>query len=88
VRPSAKAAMDVVFEVEQRKRSRRSWIIWLAVLLASLIALYLFNHDLIAGWPGQALAIAGIIGVILFLAYLSTRWYGRSTSSFRWWWLR
>ena len=88
IRPSSKAAMDVAFEVEQRKRSTRSWIVWLSVLAASLVALYLFNHDLISGWPGQGLAIAGIIGVFLFLAYLSTKWYGQSPSSFRWWWWR
>ena len=88
VGPSAKAATDALFEAEQRKRSRRSWIVWLSVLVASLVALYLFNHDFISGWLGQGFAIAGIVGVFLFLAYLSTKWYGHSTSSFRWWWWR
>jgi hypothetical protein len=33
-------------------------------------------------------AIVGIVGVFLFLAFLSTKAYGFAASSFRWWWMR
>jgi hypothetical protein len=86
--PHNKAVIDHLLAAQERKRSQRGWIVWLTVLAVSLGCLYLFNHGLVSGRVGTALAIAGIIGVLLFLVFLSTKPFGRSDSSIRWWWLR
>lgn len=86
--PHQKAMVDALVEQEARKRSGRRWVLWLAVLGLSLMSLYAFNHGWISGWVGNAAAIAGILGVFLFLAFLSTLSFGGGSSSFRWWWLR
>ena len=86
--PHNKAVLDYLADHQERRRSRRSWIIWLVIAASSLGALYVFNHGYVSGWLGNTLAIAGIIGVLLFFAFLSTKPYGRSDSSFRWWWFR
>jgi hypothetical protein len=86
--PHNKATTEYFAEAAERKRSRRGWVIWLFVLGISLLFLYLFNHGLVSGAFGIALAIAGIIGVFLFLAFLSTKPFGHSDFSWRWWWFR
>jgi hypothetical protein len=86
--PRQKAMVDALIDAQERKRSSRRWGIWLAVLGASLASLYAFNHGFITGWFGNIVAITGIIGVFLFLAFLSTLPFGRGESSFKWWWLR
>jgi hypothetical protein len=86
--PHNKAVIDALVDAEQRQRTRRGWIIWLVVLALSLTSLYLFNHDLVSGWIGTALAIGGVVGILLFLVFLSTKPFGHSDSSYRWWWLR
>lgn len=88
VPPHAKAALDVLFEAEQRKRTRRRWLVWISALFLSLSVLVLFNHGVISGPLGSAFAVGGIVGVFLFLAFLSTKVFGRSNSSVRWWWIR
>jgi hypothetical protein len=86
--PRQKAMIDALVEQQERKRSGRRWILWLSVLSSSLASLYAFNHGLITGWFGNIVAIAGVAGVFLFLAFLSTLPFGRGDSSFSWWWLR
>jgi len=83
--PRQKDMVDRLYEVERRKRSRKAWVIWLSVLAISLAILYGFNHGLISGWFGNWLAFAAIVGVILFLAFLSTKPFGRGDASFPWW---
>jgi hypothetical protein len=86
--PHSKAVIDYLVDQEQRKRSWRGWVIFLGILGTSLALLYLFNHGFVSGWIGNVFAIAGIIGVFLFLAFLSTKAFGHSDFSSRWWWLR
>ena len=86
--PRDKAFVDHVVERDERRRSTRSWVIWLCILAVSYGLLYLFNHDYVSGWFGNVLAIAGIVGVFLFLAFLSTKPFGHGDSSIRWWWFR
>jgi phosphate/sulfate permease len=88
IEPHHKAYVDMLADAEQRKRSRHSWIVWLSLLGISLACLYAFNHGFITGAVGTAVAIVGIVGVFLFLAFLSTKAYGFAASSFRWWWMR
>jgi hypothetical protein len=87
IKPHHKAMMDVLLDGQRRKRSRRAWLVWLTILVLSLLALYLFNHDIVSGAIGSALAIAGVVGIFGFLIFLSTKPFGRSDSSFRWWWM-
>ena len=86
--PHQKAYVDMLADGEQRKRSRRSWVVWVGILAVSLASLYAFNHGFITGAIGNAVAIGGIVGVFLFLAFLSAKAYGRAAASFRWWWMR
>ena len=86
--PKQKAMVDALVDAQERKRSGRRWVTWLAVFGVSMAILYAFNHEFITGWFGNILAIAGIVGVFLFLAFLSTLPFGSGASSFRWWWLR
>lgn len=86
--PHDKAMIDNFVETEERGESRRGWAIALAVLGASLLFLYLFNSGLASGWLGNTLGIIGVLGVLLFLAFLSTKPFGHSDTSSRWWWLR
>jgi hypothetical protein len=84
--PRDKALIDFVVDEDQRKSSRRGWKIWLPELVLSLICLYAFNHDFVSGWFGTVLGVGGAIGVFLFLAFPSTKPFGHSDFSFRWWW--
>jgi len=84
--PKNKAMVDGLVDAEERKRSRRRWLTWLTVLGLSLAVLYAFNHGLISGMVGNVLAVAGIVGVFLFLVFLSTKPFGRGDTSIRWWW--
>jgi len=86
--PHDKSTIDYMVDNQERKRSRRVWIAWLIILSVSLGCMYLFNHDLVSGWFGVTIGIAGAVGAFLFLVFLSTKPYGHSDSSFRWWWLR
>src|SRR5256885_17187431 len=88
VDPHDKAMIDVLIDAGARKRSRRAWRIWLLVLGLSLTSLYLFNHGFVSGWFGMTLAVGGVLGVLLFLAFLSTTPFGHGDSSLRWWWMR
>jgi hypothetical protein len=83
--PRDKAFIDFVVDEEQRKSSRRGWKIWLVVLGLSLTCLVLYNQNFVTGWFGMALAGGGALGVLLFLAFLSTKPFGHSDYSF-WWW--
>ncbi len=86
--PHNKAVLDYMVDKQEHRRARRSWVVWLVILASSLGALYLFNHGYVSGWLGNTFAIAGVVGVFLFLAFLSTKPFGHSDSSFRWWWFR
>ena len=86
--PHDKAILDYFADIRERRRSRRAWVAWIAVLAASLFCLFLFNHGFVDGWFGALLGLGGVLGVFLFLAFLSTKAYGRGESSFRWWWMR
>ena len=81
--------IDYLVNEQDRRRSRRTWVIVMMVLAVSLGALYLFNHGYVSGWLGITIAIAGIAGVFAFLIFLSTKPYGHSDFSFSWrslWW--
>ena len=86
--PHDKAMIDNLVEAEGRAKSRSGWTTALIVLGISLVLLYLFNSGLVSGWVGITLAIAGVFGVFVFLVFLSTKPYGHSDTSSRWWWLR
>ena len=86
--PHQKTYVDMLADAEAQERSRRSWIIWLAIFCVSMACIYAFNHDYITGRLGSVLALASVIGVGLFVIFLSTKAFGRSSSSFRWWWMR
>ena len=74
--PHNKEIMEYLADTEGRKKSRRGWVIWLIVCAVSYLFLYLFNHGLVSGLLGTVLAIAGVIGVLLFIAFLSTKAFG------------
>jgi hypothetical protein len=86
--PRQKDMIDALVDAQERKRAGRQWVTWLTVLAVSLAGLYAFNHGFVSGWLGNTLAIVGIVGIFLFLAFLSTLPFGRGDSSFKWWWLR
>lgn len=86
--PHQKAYVDMLADSQERKRSRRSWVVWVVILAIGLACLYAFNHGFVTGAAGNAVAIVGIVGVFLFLAFLSTKAYGVAAASFRWWWMR
>ena len=84
--PKDKQVIDIVVDDESNRKSVRSWIVWIIVLVISLCALYLVNHDYVTGILGKTLAVSGILGVFLFIAFLSTKPFGRSNSSIFWRW--
>jgi hypothetical protein len=86
--PHAKSTIDYIIDQQERRASRRAWIVWLIILGVSLCCMYLFIHDVVSGWLGITIGIAGAVGAFLFLMFLSTKPYGHSDFSFRWWWLR
>lgn len=81
--------MDALFDAQSRERSSRSWRFWLSVAALSGLSLYFVTVEALNSWVRLGLAIAGGIGLLAFLVYLSTKPYGRSDSSAafgRWWW--
>ena len=86
--PYNKGVIDYLVTKQEQKRSRRAWIVFVLILGVSLTLLYLFNHGVVSGVLGNILALVGIAGVVLFLGFLSTKPFGHSDTSFRWWWFR
>lgn len=76
-----KTMIDAFVDVSERDRSRRSWYWWLAVCLTSLGALWLVRYDFLPNAVRLGLAIAGGIGFLGFLLFLSTKRFGRSDYS-------
>jgi hypothetical protein len=84
--PRDRAFIDSLVDEEQRKSSRRGWRFWIIELALSVACLVAFKFGLLTGWFGLVLAGGGALGVLLFLAFLSTKPFGHSDFSFRWWW--
>ena len=88
VDPHDKSILDYQVDKLEAKRTWRGWILWLTILVVSLCALFLFNNEFVTGWLGLTFAIGGVLGVFLFLAFLSTKPFGHGDSTARWWWMR
>lgn len=83
--PHDKAMIDNVVDVQERSKSRRDWVIALVTLGVSLLFLHMVNSDSVSGWLADAFAVLGVLGILVFLAFLSTKPFGRSDYSWRWW---
>jgi hypothetical protein len=84
--PKNKAMIDAYLEVEGRYRSRKAWQFWLFVAATSIAALYLVRYEWLPQVVRLGLAIVGGIGLLLFLAFLSTKPFGRGYYAGPSWW--
>jgi hypothetical protein len=84
--PKNKAMIDAYIDVVERDRSKRAWQFWLFVAAASVAGLYLVRFEWLHQYVRLALAIVGVIGLLLFLAFLSTKPFGRAYYAGPSWW--
>jgi hypothetical protein len=84
--PKNKAMIDAYLDVRDRDRSRRAWQFWLFVAAVSTGALWLVRYDWIPQYFRLSLVIVGGIGLLLFLAFLSTKPFGRGYYAGPSWW--
>ena len=85
--PKTKAMIDALVEVSERERSRRAWSFWLFIAAVSLAALWTVRYEVIPDVIRLALAVIGGVGLLLFLAFLSTKPFGRGYyAGPAWWW--
>jgi hypothetical protein len=84
--PKNKAIIDAYLDVRDRDRSRRAWQFWLFVAAVSIGALWLVRYDWLPQYFRLSLAIVGGIGLLFFLAFLSTRPFGRGYYAGPSWW--
>ena len=78
--------IDAYLEVRDRDRSRRAWQFWLLVAAVSIGALWLVRYEWIPQYVRLGFAIVGGIGLLLFLAFLSTKSLGRDFYAGPSWW--
>lgn len=78
--------IDALIDADERRRDRRGWSFWLTVLALSLAAGWACRYDAIPGSIRIALAVLGAIGALLFLAFLSTKPFGRGFYNGPEWW--
>ncbi len=85
--PKDKAMIDALVESRERERSRRAWSFWLCVGAASFAALWCVRYEFIPFAVRVALVAVGGLGMLLFLAFLSTKPFGRGYyAGPAWWW--
>jgi hypothetical protein len=71
----------------EREKSRRAWRFWFVVAAVSIAAMYLVRYDSLPGLLRIALAAVGGLGFLLFLAFLSTKPFGRNYYAGPSWWI-
>ena len=87
VDPESKMMIDALVDVSDRERSRRAWSFWLTVAGVSLLALWCVRYDFLPNIVRLGLAVVGGVGLLLFLAFLSTKPFGRGFyAGPAWWW--
>jgi hypothetical protein len=85
--PRDAAHLDAMIDSTRRKKSRRTWPVWLIVAVTSLGLILLAQFDSIHLYLRATMAVTGLVGLLLFLVFLSTKPYGRGNSSGFWgWW--
>jgi hypothetical protein len=82
--PRDKARLDTLLDSTQRARSRRAWRIWIVIVLASVASIGLARADFVPSMLRYVMVAAGLLGLLGFVVFLSTKPYGRWDSSF-WW---
>lgn len=87
VDPKAKLALDALIEADERRRDRRAWSFWVTIGVASICAGWISRIESLPGVIQIGLLAFGGIGAILFLAFLSTKPFGRNFyNGPEWWW--
>lgn len=84
INPRDKLMLDALMEVSERDRARRQWRFWLSVFALSCIAWLVVYQEIFTGWLQLSLVIFGAMGFFCFLAFLSTKPWGRGWNP---WWL-
>ena len=84
--PRDKAAIDAFVDVTERERSRRAWRFWLVVATLSFAALCAVGFEFLPFAVRVALIVAGGIGLLFFLVFLSTKPFGRGYYAGPQWW--
>jgi len=84
--PKDKAMIDALIETTERNRSRRAWQFWVAVAAGSSGVLYCVRFDWLPQVIRLTFAIVGGLGLLLFLAFLSTKSFGRGYYAGPSWW--
>jgi hypothetical protein len=86
--PKDRAMIDAVIEVNERERKRQGWRRALTIAGISLVALVAVRLEALPSVVRAGLAVGGLIGMLGFLVFLSTKPFGRSnfSGSFWAWW--
>ena len=85
--PRDKAMIDAFVEVNARERSGRAWSFWLTVAAVSLGMLWSVRIEFIPNALRLLFAVLGGVGLLLFLAFLSMKPFGRNLyAGPEWWW--
>ena len=84
--PKNKAMIDAIVDVRERERSHRAWHYWLVVGVGSFGALYAVRFEFLPFGVRVAFVALGGIGLLLFLVFLSTKWFGRNFYAGPSWW--
>jgi hypothetical protein len=72
-----KAYIDTHIDIAAEDSSQRAWIIWLVIAALSVAAIYAAKLAPVSDAIGLILAIGGCIGLLLFIAFLFTKAFGR-----------
>ena len=84
--PRDKAVIDAYVDVTERERSRRAWRFWLVVAILSFAALCSVVFEFLPFAVRVVLTVAGGIGLLFFLVFLSTKSFGRGYYAGPQWW--
>jgi uncharacterized membrane protein YkvI len=84
--PESKSAIDALVAFEQRRSDRRAWSFWLAVAVLSVIAALASRIQSLPELLQAGFLIVGVVGLLLFLAFLSTKPFGRDFYNGPEWW--
>ncbi|MGE0387693.1 MAG: hypothetical protein AB7Q97_23455 [Gammaproteobacteria bacterium] len=82
-----KMMLDAMVEASHRARQNRHGRYAAAVGVASVLVLLIAGRPLLPFGIRVVLAIGGILGALLVLIYLSTKWFGRGTWDGPSWWV-
>ena len=86
INPRDKASIDAVIDATRRTEARRGWSFWLTAAVLSGVAIMIGTIEALPDWLQVGLVISGVIGLLLFATFLSTKPFGYGYYNGPAWW--